>query len=203
MGLGLTASPYDGIPTSQWPDVTKQLVAEHPLDEAELVDIALGAWEDIFASTLGRRKLQIGTHLFVRPQIMGALLHEFIPAELAHRYPDEWRPEESSADKDAVYSPDDRFSFEIKTSSSRRGMPGNRSYAQKSETRRSKKSKTGYYLAVNFEKFGLKRRPEVRLIRFGWLDEADWIGQAQPTGQRADAAAALAGGKLKLLYGDL
>lgn len=199
----MTISPYAGIPSADWPKVTERLVVEHPLSEAELVEVVLQSWEDIFVSRLGRRELRIGEHLIVRPQVIGALLHEFIPAELVYRYPSLWRPEGTAADKDAVHIPNDRYSFEIKTSSSKKGIPGNRSYAQRSKTRRAKKSKTGYYLAVNFEKFGMKRRPEVRLIRFGWLDEADWVGQAQPTGQRADAATALAGGKLKALYGEL
>ncbi|MFN9402025.1 MAG: ScaI family restriction endonuclease, partial [Dolichospermum sp.] len=43
------------------------------------------------------------------------------------------------------------FSIEIKTSSSPRNIFGNRSYAQKSTTGKTKKSKSGYYLVINFE----------------------------------------------------
>ena len=49
-----------------------------------------------------------------------------------------------------------------------------------------KKTKSGYYLAVNFQP--VKRDvpdPQVRKIRFGWLDHTDWIGQKSPTGQQA------------------
>ena len=38
----------------------------------------------------------------------------------------------------------------------------------------SKKKKTGYYLAINFEKFSVKTsNPKIRLIRFGWIDHAE------------------------------
>ena len=69
--------------------------------------------------------------------------------------------------------------MEIKTSSSRRGIFGNRSYTQPART---KKEKSGYYLAVNFDKAA---PPSVRSVRFGWLDHADWLGQAAASGQQA------------------
>ena len=34
-------------------------------------------------------------------------------------------------------------------------------------------------------------------IRFGWIDDHDWIGQAQPTGQQASIGVELA--RLKLI----
>lgn len=44
----------------------------------------------------------------------------------------------------------------------------------------------GYYLAVNFEKFSATvKSPQVGLIRFGWLDSDDWIGQKAATGQQS------------------
>lgn len=79
---------------------------------------------------------------------------------------------------------DKHFSFEIKTSSSARSIFGNRSYAQKADT--TKKSKSGYYLAINFEKFTkIHQQPSIKLVRFGWLDHEDWMGQAAATGQQA------------------
>jgi hypothetical protein len=47
------------------------------------------------------------------------------------------------------------------------------------------KKKYGYYLAINFGKFIGKKRPEINLIRFGWIDHDDWVGQAAATGQQA------------------
>jgi hypothetical protein len=104
--------------------------------------------------------------------------------EFSDRYPGIWRREETSDEKDLVYIPDQWFSVEIKTSSSNGRIFGNRSYTQ--ETQTIKKSKSGYYLAVNFEKFPTAGRiPTVNLVRFGWLDHSDWIGQGAASGQQA------------------
>ena len=84
--------------------------------------------------------------------------------------------------------------FEIKTSSSPRNIFGNRSYAQKGTTGKTKKSKSGYYLVINFEKIEKKIQqignqllvnPKIRLVRFGWIDQEDWQGQESATGQQA------------------
>ena len=65
----------------------------------------------------------------------------------------------------------------------------------------SKKSKAGYYLAVNFEGFAKTRtKPCVRRIRFGWLDHADWIGQKAATGQQARLRPECEAKKLIVLY---
>ena len=117
-----------------------------------------------------------------------------IPLELSSRYPDLWRREQDTTEKDVVYIPDDSFSIEIKTSSSPRNIFGNRSYAQKSTTGKTKKSKSGYYLVINFEKIEKKIQPidnlslvnpKIRLVRFGWIDQKDWQGQESETGQQA------------------
>ena len=116
--------------------------------------------------------------------MVGLFLHELIALEIAARYPDRWRRDDADDEKDLVYLPDRRFSIEIKTSSSSSGIFANRSFAQVATAR--KKSKSGYYLAVNFQ--SIKRdvpNPQIRRIRFGWLDHTDWIGQKAPTGQQA------------------
>ena len=111
-------------------------------------------------------------------------MHELIPLELEYRYPNVWRRDDQSDEKDVVYIPDRTYSIEIKTSSSARNIYGNRSYAQ--TTSDSKKSKSGYYLAINFEKFTrTKSDTKIKLVRFGWLDHADWQGQVSATGQQA------------------
>ena len=130
---------------------TQELIQEHPLEPAELVDVVLNAWEAIFKSRIGPRSFKIGVDIYPKPQILGALLHELIPLELQSRYPRIWRVEATSADKDVVHLSNPRFSFEIKTSSSASSIFGNRSYAQGSEA--GKKDKAGYYLAVNFQKW--------------------------------------------------
>ena len=92
--------------------------------------------------------------------------------------------EKSASDKDLIYMTDDSFSIEIKTSSNPQSIFGNRSYAQKAM--KDKKSKSGYYLAINFEKFTPQNtKPKILKIRFGWLDHEDWMGQKSATGQQS------------------
>jgi hypothetical protein len=192
------ASPYDGKTSAEWSKVTQRLVHEHPLQTAELVEIVLAAWESIFGFKIGA-KFEIGRDIFPKPQIMGFFLHELIPLEIAVLHPDEWRGEESASDKDIVYIQDDKYSIEVKTSSNPSHIYGNRSYAQASS--KGKKSKSGYYLAVNFEKFSkANKRPRILRIRFGWLDSSDWKGQAAATGQQAHLTTETENGKLLTIY---
>jgi hypothetical protein len=177
-------SPYKDLPPEKWFNVTRRLVKEHPLKDSEIVEVVLAAWDSIFASRIGKRAFHIGQDIFPKPQSMGFFLHELIPLELAVRHPKSWRGERSSSEKDIVYIPDDKYSIEVKTSSNPSHIFGNRSYAQKATT--DKKAKSGYYLAVNFEKFlGISKRPSILLVRFGWLDSTDWIGQKAATGQQS------------------
>jgi hypothetical protein len=176
-------SPYLNLPQHKWEDKTRKLIAAHPLAEKELVEVVLESWKSIFKSTIGRHA-KIGVHIFPKPQMIGLFLHELIAMEIEARYPDKWRRDDKDDEKDLVCVPNPRFSIEIKTSSHPSGIFANRSYAQAPTDR--KKSKSGYYLAVNFQP--VKRdvpNPEVRRIRFGWLDHSDWIGQSAPTGQQA------------------
>lgn len=179
--------------------MTERLIAEHPLSKDEIVEIVLECWRSIFASAIGAHDFKIGQHIFPKPQIMGALLHELIPLEVAARHSEQWRGEKAADDKDIVYLPDEKYSIELKTSSHREQIFGNRSYAQEASS--DKKSKSGYYLTVNFEKFAEERpAPQIILIRFGWLDHADWIGQKAATGQQSRLAPEIYAGKFKTLY---
>ena len=192
-------SPYAGLPPEKWLEVTRQLVNEHPLKTAEIVDVVLTAWNSIFASRVGTRAFHIGKEIFPKPQIMGFFLHELIPLELAARYPKKWRGERSAGDKDIVYIPNDRLSIEVKTSSNPSHIFGNRSYAQ--GTTKNKKAKSGYYLAVNFQKFSTSlKRPNILLVRFGWLDSTDWIGQKAATGQQSRLLTEVESFKLLEIY---
>ena len=174
-------SPYDGHPVSDWPAITIDLVGAHPLSRDIIRDAVLEAWEEIFRSKVG--SLAIGKDIFPTPQIMGTFLHELIPIEIGKRSAG-WR-RGKGIEKDTHYVKDPAFSVEIKTSSGPNVVVGNRSYGQEGSSEKGEKS--GYYIAVNFGKWPPEGdlRPEITRIRFGWIDKADWIPQASPTGQSA------------------
>jgi len=177
-------SPYKNKQVSRWLSVTKLLISNHPLTTKEIKEVVLDSWEEIFRSKIGKKPYHIGKDIFPKPQIMGFFLHEIIPLEFERRYPGKWRREKNARDKDLICIPDTQFSIEIKTSSNPNSIFGNRSYAQDSEN--GKKSKSGYYLAINFEKFTDQlTKPKILKIRFGWLDHEDWMGQKSETGQQS------------------
>lgn len=194
-------SPYANKPVEKWPNVTKSLINIHPLSSTEVVEIVLKCWDDIFRSNIGSKPFHIGKDILPKPQIMGFLLHELIPLELEKRYPKLWRRELDASDKDLIYIPNAEFSVEIKTSSNKDKIFGNRSYAQEAIT--DKKNKSGYYLTVNFEKFtGNKTNifPKILLIRFGWVDHSDWRGQSSATGQQSSLSPDVYRYKLPVIY---
>lgn len=195
----MSSSPYTGKNKSEWKSITEQIIQEHPLSEGSIVDMVLSAWGNIFETSIGRHNLKIGEHIFPKPQVIGALLHELIPAEMAATYPDQWRGESEAGDKDIVCIPDEYYSVELKTSSNPTKIFGNRSYAQKPS--KGKKGKDGFYLAVNFEKFSKSNtNPEILAIRFGWLDHTDWRGQKAESGQQSSLSPETYDLKFKTLY---
>lgn len=156
-------------------------INEHPLKQEELVEIVLGAWEGLLMSKIGNKPSQIGVDIFPKPQLIGSLLHELIAIEFNLMFPSEWRIDKNKNDKDLVYLKDDKYSIEIKTSSSDKQIFGNRSYTKSTNVG---KSKDGYFLAVNFDKIQKDMHPKIKLIRFGYLNQTDWIGQKSETGQQ-------------------
>ena len=191
--------PYTNIPQDKWQETTKALIAEHPLSSEELVKFCLASWTDIFTSKIGG-KYQIGKNILPKPQIMGFFLHELIPLQIESAYPEKFRREQNAADKDIVCTINEKYSIEIKTSSDPKKIFGNRSYSQ--ETVTDKKKKSGYYLAINFEKFNEKTTelPKILRIRFGWLDHNDWIGQTAASGQQARLSQSVETNKLLTIY---
>lgn len=178
------ASPYANKKKSDWSSVTAELIDQHPLERKDIAGFVHEAWDALFSSSIGKHGLEIGAQIFPKPQVVGALLHELIPAEVVATYPKTWRRELAKDDKDIVCISDDRFSIELKTSSHPSQIFGNRSYAQAPSA--NVKSKDGYYLAVNFEQIVPgNAKPRILMVRFGWLDHTDWIGQAAATGQQA------------------
>ena len=175
-------SPYDQLDESQWQAKTIELINEHPLIQKEIKKIVLNCWNCIFNTVIGRYK--IGVDIFPKPQIMAFFLHELICLEISKLDPKTWGCEKKSSDKDIVNLKNPYYSIEIKTSSSKSGIFGNRSYTR--VTDKPKKSKSGYYLIINFEKFTAnKKNPAITKIRFGWLDHKDWSGQKVESGQQS------------------
>lgn len=196
------SSPYEGYPESQWIDITKKLVAEYPLDIDDIVDAVLAAWEGILNSNIAG-ELRIGVDIFPGPQIMGNYLHELIPIMLERQFPGEWSRDIEKDDKDLVYLQNPYFSTEIKTSSNANNIYGNASYGQEDSSDASSKSKDGYYIAVNFEKFDQApagKMPRIRKIRIGWLDHSDWHSQSASSGQAATISTTVRDNKLLLIY---
>ncbi|MGD1275771.1 MAG: ScaI family restriction endonuclease [Tepidisphaeraceae bacterium] len=190
--------PYPRDP-SKWPATTEILLAKFPLQMPKLVETVLASWEDIFHSRIGAKGFQIGREVWPEPQILGFLLHELIPLNLAATYPGQWQ-RGGPGECDVVHRLQDGWSFEIKTSSSARGIFGNRSYAHISPLARKRRG--SFFLAVNFEKFAheTSARPEIRLVRFGWLSSTDWIGQRAPSGQQARLTKEAKAYKLRIIY---
>lgn len=163
---------------------------ETELTVNEIVNIVLNCWNDIFTISNKNGSFIIGDTVFPKPQIMGFILETLISQKIENLYPNKWTVDPTGYSKDLTYKLDDSFSLEIKTSSSKGRIYGNRSYTKQGTT--SKKSKNSFYLAVNFEKFNtdnLKEKPKLTKIRLGYLEQSDWIGQNAQTGQNASLSA--------------
>lgn len=190
-------SPYQGEPEEKWLKVTEKLINKHPLKD-EIVDVVLQSWEDIFNSKIG--SFAIGKEIFPEPQTMGTFLHELVAHNLSLKHPDVYKRGDVKTEKDIHDMNDPSMGIEIKTSSDKDKIFANRSYAQPSEDS-EKKGKNGYYIAINFEKFSDKvKKPQIRLIRFGYLEHKDWIPQKSPKGQQAHLSDQAYKSKLITLY---
>lgn len=193
-------SLYDRHCVQEWDDITDKIVERYPISEKDIVESVIEAWDKAKQNKIGR-ELQIGVDVFPEPQVMGMFLHELIPVTLAKKYPKNFRKGKIKSEKDVVYSPDDNLSIEIKTSSDGTNLYGNRSYGQKNSENNSGKKKEGYYIGVNFEKYTDDNHdPQIKKIRFGWIDHEDWIPQKKETGQQAILAKDARDHKLKLIY---
>lgn len=200
------SSPYHGLNLQDSASVVAQtlsLLQAYPATSRQVVDAVLASWNALQSSQIGRAR--IGVHVFPTPQVLGAFLHELVPLEMAAISPGQWRPDVLASEKDLVYVPDDAYSTEIKTSKSPQRIFGNRSFGQVT-TGVSKKLKSGYYIAVNFTPWERDGQdsvvPRVHLIRVGWLDHSDWIGQAAESGQAAGLGPQTENTQLLTIYSD-
>jgi hypothetical protein len=193
-------SPYLNQPISKWQEITNKLISAFPLSTDYLVHTVIRSWNDILETTIANT-WSIANNARPKPQMMGFFLHEIVAHRIGEDSPSKWRKEKNADDKDVVCIFDSQYSFEIKTSSSKNRIFGNRSYAQ--ETQSDKKSKSGYYLAINFEPFDKNNNiPKIRLIRFGWIDHNDWMGQTAASGQQARLSTDVETKKLLTIYNE-
>lgn len=73
------------------------------------------------------------------------------------------------------------YSIEIKTSSSQTSVFGNRSYTKSDGLG---KQRGTYLLTVNFDKIEPGKDAVIQRIRFGYVEQSDWISQVSETGQQ-------------------
>ena len=193
-------SSYQNKPFSEWKAITENLLAHHPINQEEIVQIILDAWEGIFNSKICG--FQIGKDIFPNPQMLGYFIETITAAHLAKQYPKLWKHGKEKNEKDIVSLLDGDFSVEIKSSSSRKQIFGNRSYAQE-QSERATKNKSGFYLTINFEKFkelDENHKPLITLIRIGFVEHSDWRAQKSEKGQQANLAPEVYKNKFITLY---
>lgn len=185
-------NPYEGKSHDTWLSITRELVDKHPLTST-ITELCLKSWQSLLNG-------KINTYLNLRiremnlsPQATSALLHDVITEYIEKNVPGFRKG--IGLEKDIVCDYDDSYSMELKTSSSDKSIFGNRSYAKSD----SGKLKSGYYLAVNYDKIAINN-PQIKLVQMGWLDHSDWRGQKSETGQQASLTKEARSLKLIVLY---
>ncbi|MCL2089189.1 MAG: ScaI family restriction endonuclease [Oscillospiraceae bacterium] len=184
--------PYKDKKIESWLSITEHLVSIHPLTPV-IPDLCLRSWQSLLNGKINTYLNLKIKEMNLSPQATSALLHDVI-TEYVEKNVNGFRKGIGS-EKDIVCEYDDSFSIELKTSSSDKNIFGNRSYAKSD----SGKSKSGYYLAVNYEKVS-SPNPVIKLIQIGWLDHSDWKGQKSETGQQASLTKEARNNKLIVLY---
>lgn len=183
--------------------VTLNKIKELPIPITEIPEIVIDSWNEVFEISNPSKSFSIGTNVFPKPQMMGFFLEILIGKKFEQKSKD-WLFDPTGYSKDLTNTKNEELSIEIKTSSNKSHIYGNRSYANPGAT--SKKSKNSFYLAINFEKFdknNLAKRPNITLIRFGYLEHSDWVGQAAASGQQAHLTSLSEKGKLLQIWPEL
>ncbi|MGA3706673.1 ScaI family restriction endonuclease [Ralstonia nicotianae] len=175
------ASPYAGKPITEWADITRALIAAHPLQPDVILDAAQTSWARLWGTTVGDATLGFPFAEADPPAtVVGYFFEKLFAKELAARFPKIWRGGKGS-EKDLHCLTDLAKSVEMKASGQLGyRVYGNRSYGQQVEnTDAAKKDKSGYYITINFH------GQILTLLRFGWIDAEDWQAQKSATGQMA------------------
>ena len=110
-------SPYDGVPSSEWLEVTRRLVNDHPLELIEIRDSCLEAWDLLWQTTIGKDQVSIPLQETNPPAIVVSYFFErLLSRVLASRFPDQWRSGVIKSEKDIVFENNHSFSLEVKCS---------------------------------------------------------------------------------------
>ncbi|TAE03347.1 MAG: ScaI family restriction endonuclease [Bacteroidetes bacterium] len=159
-------SPYENKNVSEWKQITENLLAQNPIYEKreELVKI-------IFDSKICA--LQLGKDFIPSYSNLGFFIENLTALKLAEKYTTQWKHGKDKNEKDIVCLDNSDFSIEVKSSSSSKYIFGNRSYAQ-AESKKATKEKSGFYLAINYEKFKKNNLevPQIVLIRLGFVEHS-------------------------------
>lgn len=193
------ASPYEDLPEEQWRSKTRELIENHPLEIKTIRCAALDSWITLWSTTIGTGELSVKLdELDVPAIVVGYFFEKLFVKYLETNYPKLWRGSRSKNEKDIVYIPDNDLSIELKTSGQRVDkIFGNRSYGKSGQnTELETKKKSGYYITVNF------CERTITLLRFGWIDQADWKAQKAETGQAASLSRSVYEKKLIPIEGD-
>lgn len=146
-----------------------------PLHEKLVKLLVQDTLSDIRQTRFGAQQIE----LQVTGQAIGTLFEPIFLHRLQQIQPNTWRSGSQKHEKDIVHLGTPSLSFEIKTSSSKNKIVGNRSSTKISDAK--VKNRDGFILAVNYDICSLKPT----LIRTGELSDEDWQGQVSQTGQCA------------------
>jgi len=178
---------------------TEKKISELDLSPELIIECVNKAFKSVTNIKLPGTKVKLNG-VNSNPQLTGSLLHEAIPIFIAEKTKD-WVKGTTKTEKDLVYLKDDSKSLEIKTSSSKNDVYGNRSYGQEQSNKEGTKEKSGYYLTVNFDKSNNETdKPEINKIKLGYLDHSDWIPQKSAKGQQSRLTKEAKKYKLKEIY---
>jgi hypothetical protein len=177
-------SPYANKPLNKWEEITNQLVLQFPVKKHEMRTVVEDSFKDYLNLTISEFKLQVGKDIFFPAQATGVIIQKLITLRLSKLRINTWRDGDKKSEKDVVNIKKNQFSFEIKTSSSKSGIFGNRSMGHISKNKT--KERSGYYLIINYKLPKEEDKDfQIYKIRFGWIDDGDWKGQNSPTGQQS------------------
>lgn len=179
-------------------DETLALLALLPIKPEELVSTILESWNSFLNTKIGEEELRIPQDIELAPQIIGTFLEKIIAHRLSNRFQGVWRAGIGN-EKDIHCIQDDKYSMEMKTSTSSDAIFGNRSYAQV-VVGSEKKDKKGYFIAINYDAPKGEYLGKIRRISIGWLEHTDWKGQKAASGQQASLTKEAKANKMIVIY---